>query len=101
MKKYIFTILCVLFVGAGVCRADEIVLENGEIYSGNVLDLTENTVSIRVEDKKVVISRGEVHAVFLGEQTPFSSYGYPGLHAGNRNPQPSSPDVRKDVKDKK
>ncbi len=102
MKKYILAILCVLFIGTGICPADEIVLENGKIYSGNVLDLTESTVSIEVEGKKMMIPRADVQAVFLGQQTPFSSHGYPGLNAGNGNRQPSPhPDARKDVKEKK
>lgn len=94
MKQLIIVILSCI-VAAGPLWADEIVLEDGKVLCGNVLDLTENTVSIEIDDKKIVINREEVEAVFLGENNPFSSKGYPGLQA---NKVYSSPDVKKDEK---
>ncbi|WDP91330.1 MAG: hypothetical protein HUN04_17150 [Desulfobacter sp.] len=90
MRQYIAGIIFVLIVGAGMVRADEIVLENGNIFSGNVLALTEDTVSILVDGKSIIIERDDVHAVFLGEQTPFSSKGYPGLNAGKHDGEQQS-----------
>jgi hypothetical protein len=84
MKKYIIVIIFICCLGWTSAWADEIVLETGKIISGSVLDLTENEVCIQVEGEKIMINRNEVEAVFLGEQAPFSSRGYPGLQAGIR-----------------
>jgi len=92
--KEIITIVFVLILWARLSQADEIILENGTVYSGNVLDLTENTVSILVDEDKIVVERKDLQAVFLGEQTPFSSNGYPGLDKGKHI---FVPDEQKDV----
>ncbi len=96
MKKLIYIIAVILLLGIYSSWADEIVLKTGEIISGDVLDLMENTLSITVEGQEMVIDRVRIEAVFLGEQAPFSTNGYPGLLAGSPSHQP---DVKKDEQD--
>ncbi len=90
MKKLIYIVTVFLLLGTPFLWADEIVLKTGEIISGDVLDLTENTLSITVDGQEKVIDRVGIEAVFLGEQAPFSTNGYPGLLAGSPSNQPGA-----------
>ena len=96
MKIIIYIIAVILLLGLQSSWADEIVLKTGEIISGDVLDLTETTLSINVDGQERVIDRVRIEAVFLGEQAPFSTKGYPGLLAGSPSHQP---DVKRDEYD--
>ncbi len=75
MKIIIYVVAVFLLLGTP-SWADEIVLKTGEIISGDVLDLTENTIRISVDGQEREIDRKRIEAAFLGEQTPFSTKGY-------------------------
>jgi hypothetical protein len=75
MKIIIYVVAVFLLLGTP-SLADEIVLKTGEIVSGDVLDLTENTIRIRVDGQEREIDRVRIEAAFLGEQTPFSAKEY-------------------------
>ena len=88
MKKIIYIIIVFFLMGTSSLWADEIVLKTGEIISGNVLDLTENTIRMDVDGKEMEVDRTSIEAAFLGRQATFSTRGYP-----------LKPDVKTDEQD--
>jgi hypothetical protein len=70
MKKKIAAILVSLCLLGMPLMADEIKLNNGELVTGNIVELGEDTLRIATVSGEIFIPRNKVASAFLGLETP-------------------------------
>lgn len=88
MKIIIGVLAAALLAAASPAMGDELVLKTGEVISGDILELKADIVRIRIQDKERTVDRQDVEAAFIGDATPFSTQGYPGLNPAVDVPEP-------------
>lgn len=70
MKKKIAAILVIVCFFGMPLMADEIRLNNGELVTGNIVELGEDTLRIATVSGEIFIPRKKIASAFLGLETP-------------------------------
>lgn len=79
MKFFLAAILVTLCFLGGPLSADEIILNNGDYVTGNVVELGEEEVRMITASGEIIIPRSRVASAFLGEEIPFVSSREDGI----------------------
>ncbi len=82
MKNKIAAILVTLFFIGGPVSADEIILNNGDHLTGNVVELGEDILRMATASGEIIVPRNRVVSAFLGTENPSESHM--GAKAGEK-----------------